>query len=175
MSFSVRGKNAIVTGAGSGGLSSPCLKTSLWPDTRFSDTSFERRGTGINLAFAELLASKGANVVVGDVQESVAFRKLQQKTSGTKVLFQKTDVSSWKDLENVFRFTKSELGTVDLLCNGAGVFEPVRYSLLINELPHAVPKLTVPPRYVKYRTGRVTGKTRKRRATSHSISTCKVF
>lgn len=82
--------------------------------------------TGINLAFAKLLASKGANVVVGDVQETTAFKKFQQEATSTKVLFQKTDVSSWKDLENLFKFTKSELGNIDLLCNGAGVFEPVR-------------------------------------------------
>jgi len=81
---------------------------------------------GINLAFAKLLASKGANVVVGDVHESAAFKKFQQEATSTKVLFQKTDVSSWKDLGNLFKFTKSELGNIDLLCNGAGVFEPVR-------------------------------------------------
>ncbi|KIX09795.1 uncharacterized protein Z518_00876 [Rhinocladiella mackenziei CBS 650.93] len=96
MSFSVLGKNAIVTGASS----------------------------GINLAFAKLLADKGAHVFVADVQETPAFQNFQQETKSTSVLFQKTDVSNWKDLEKLFTFTKSELGTIDLLCNGAGVFEP---------------------------------------------------
>ncbi|KIX99391.1 uncharacterized protein Z520_04967 [Fonsecaea multimorphosa CBS 102226] len=96
MSFSVRGKNAVVTGASS----------------------------GINLAFAKLLASNGANVVVADVQETPAFKEFQQGTKATKVLFQKTDVSNWKDLERLFAFAKSELGPIDVLCNGAGIFEP---------------------------------------------------
>ncbi|EXJ69820.1 uncharacterized protein A1O5_06892 [Cladophialophora psammophila CBS 110553] len=96
MSFSVRGKNAIVTGASS----------------------------GINLAFAKFLASKGAHVVVADVQETPAFKDFQQEAKSTKVLFHKTDVSNWKDLEKLFLFAKSELGPIDLLCNGAGVFEP---------------------------------------------------
>ncbi|KIW92759.1 uncharacterized protein Z519_06607 [Cladophialophora bantiana CBS 173.52] len=96
MSFSVRGKNAIVTGASS----------------------------GINLAFAKLLVSRGAHVVVADVQETPAFKDFQQEPKSTKVLFHKTDVSNWKDLERLFTFTNSELGPIDLLCNGAGVFEP---------------------------------------------------
>ncbi|OAP57667.1 hypothetical protein AYL99_08405 [Fonsecaea erecta] len=96
MAFQVRGKNAVVTGASS----------------------------GINLAFAKLLASNGANVVVADVQETPAFKEFQQGTTATKVLFQKTDVSNWKDLERLFAFAKAELGPIDVLCNGAGVFEP---------------------------------------------------
>ncbi|KAH0840752.1 Oxidoreductase UcpA [Fonsecaea pedrosoi] len=96
MSFPVRGKNAIVTGAGS----------------------------GINLAFAKLLASNGAHVVVADIQETPAFKEFQKATTATKVLFHKTDVSSWKDLESLFAFAKAELGQIDVLCNGAGVFEP---------------------------------------------------
>lgn len=81
---------------------------------------------GINLAFAQLLAQKKANVIVADIQETPAFRKFQRATTSTKVMFQKTDVSDWKDLERLFEFARSELGGVDLLCNGAGVFEPVR-------------------------------------------------
>jgi 3-hydroxybutyrate dehydrogenase len=88
---------------------------------------------GINLAFAQLLAQKGAHVVVADVQESPAFRTFQHETKSTKVLFQKTDVSSWKDLEKLFAFAKAELGTIDLLCNGAGVFEPVRLPLRLKQ------------------------------------------
>ena len=80
---------------------------------------------GINLAFAQLLAKESAHVIVADIQDTPAFRKFQRSTTSTKVLFQKTDISKWEDLENLFAFAKLELGAVDLLCNGAGVFEPV--------------------------------------------------
>ncbi|ETI27252.1 hypothetical protein G647_09935 [Cladophialophora carrionii CBS 160.54] len=96
MSFPVSGKNAMVTGGAS----------------------------GINLAFAKLLASKGANVIVGDIQESAAFKEFEKQPRETKLLFQKTDVSKWSDLERLFARAKSELGPIDIVCNGAGVFEP---------------------------------------------------
>jgi NAD(P)-dependent dehydrogenase (short-subunit alcohol dehydrogenase family) len=118
MSFSALGKNAIVTGASSG-MHDPLVPlTSDHLITLITEV-------GINLAFAKLLAKKGAHVVVADVQETPAFRIFQQEPKSTKVLFHKTDVSSWKDLENLFTFAKTELGPIDILCNGAGVFEPV--------------------------------------------------
>ncbi|KIV90669.1 hypothetical protein PV10_05301 [Exophiala mesophila] len=46
------------------------------------------------------------------------------KALRTKVLFKKTDVSKWSDLEDLFTFARSSFGQVDILCNGAGVFEP---------------------------------------------------
>ncbi len=78
------------------------------------------------MAFVKLLASKGANVIVGDIQESVAFKEFEKESRATKLLFQKTDVSNWSELEALFARAKTELGPIDLVCNGAGVFEPVR-------------------------------------------------
>lgn len=98
---------------------------------------------GINLSFARLLASKGANVVAADLQETEALKELMKNSrsvppdhstasssspklcSSSKVLYKKTDVTDWKSLAELFEFSKKELGAVDLLCNGAGVFEPV--------------------------------------------------
>ncbi|OQV01821.1 hypothetical protein CLAIMM_07112 [Cladophialophora immunda] len=96
MSFPVAGKNAIVTGGAS----------------------------GINLAFVKLLVSKGANVIVGDLQESTALKEFEKEPRSTKLLFQKTDVSNWNELEALFKRAQAELGPLDIVCNGAGVFEP---------------------------------------------------
>ncbi|KIX99686.1 uncharacterized protein Z520_04321 [Fonsecaea multimorphosa CBS 102226] len=96
MDFPVAGKNAIVTGGAS----------------------------GINLAFVKLLVSKGANVIVGDLQESAALKELEKQPRSTKLLFQKTDVSKWSELEALFKRAQTELGPLDIVCNGAGVFEP---------------------------------------------------
>jgi NAD(P)-dependent dehydrogenase (short-subunit alcohol dehydrogenase family) len=52
--------------------------------------------------------------------------ELQRSTHSAKVLFKKTDVSNWQDLNDLFDFAKAELGSIDIMCNGAGVFEPVR-------------------------------------------------
>ncbi|WKT41340.1 Short-chain dehydrogenase/reductase SDR [Fusarium oxysporum f. sp. vasinfectum] len=68
--FSVSGKTAIVTGAGS----------------------------GINYEFAQILLAKN--------------------------FFVKTDVTSWKDLTNAFKTAVKEFGDFDIVCPGAGVYEP---------------------------------------------------
>lgn len=43
-----------------------------------------------------------------------------------KVVYKKTDVTDWKQLSELVDYAKSALGGVDLMCNGAGIFEPVR-------------------------------------------------
>ncbi|KAH8667147.1 hypothetical protein BGZ61DRAFT_558537 [Ilyonectria robusta] len=98
VSFSVSGKTAIITGAGS----------------------------GINLAFAELLLSRGCNVVFADLslrpeaQEVVS----QHKDTTPRAVFVKTDVTSWPDLSGMFETALSEFGGFDVVCPGAGVYEP---------------------------------------------------
>ncbi|KAH7161764.1 hypothetical protein EDB81DRAFT_854061 [Dactylonectria macrodidyma] len=96
--FSVSGKTAIVTGAGS----------------------------GINLAFAELLLSRGCNVVFADLslrpeaQEVVS----RHKDKTPRAVFVETDVTSWPALAGMFETTLSEFGDFDIVCPGAGVYEP---------------------------------------------------
>ncbi|KAI5196460.1 NAD(P)-binding protein [Aureobasidium subglaciale] len=99
--FVVKGKTAIVTGAGS----------------------------GINLCFAALLLSRGCNVVFADLglrpeAQAIADQYSQKSTGQPRAIFQKTDVTDWTQLSRMFEVAKEEFGGVDLVCPGAGVFEP---------------------------------------------------
>ncbi|KAK2927666.1 Short-chain dehydrogenase/reductase SDR [Fusarium oxysporum f. sp. vasinfectum] len=103
MSQSVTGKTAIVTGAGS----------------------------GINLAFASSLLAKGCNVVLADLAlRPEAQKLLQEHQKDTKpdshgiAVFQETDVRDWLQLERMFTTAQQHFGLIDIVCPGAGVYEP---------------------------------------------------
>ncbi|KAH8657710.1 NAD-dependent 15-hydroxyprostaglandin dehydrogenase [Xylariales sp. PMI_506] len=100
MAFNVSGKTAIVTGAGS----------------------------GINLAFAKLLLDNNCNVVFADL----ALRPEAEDTvkafggdgNAPRAVFQKTDVTDWVQLEAMFDVAERTFGALDIVCPGAGVYEP---------------------------------------------------
>ncbi|CAH0055661.1 unnamed protein product [Clonostachys solani] len=105
MPFFVAGKTAIVTGAGS----------------------------GINLCFVKLLLLKQCNVVLADLAlrpeaQEVVSRYSQTNSSSAsptaRAIFVKTDVISWPALEAMFDVAYREFGDVDIVCPGAGVYEP---------------------------------------------------
>lgn len=106
MSQPVTGKTAIVTGAGS----------------------------GINLAFASSLLAKGCNVVLADLALRPEARKLlEEHQKDTKpdshgiAVFQETDVRVWLQLERMFTTAQQHFGRIDIVCPGAGVYEPVSF------------------------------------------------
>ncbi|RFU75117.1 short chain dehydrogenase [Trichoderma arundinaceum] len=97
--FSVSGKTAIITGAGS----------------------------GINLAFAELLLSRNCNVVFADLElrpEAKDVISKYQSGDGSQASYIRTDVTSWSDLSKMFHFALEKHGDFDIVCPGAGVYEP---------------------------------------------------
>jgi 3-hydroxybutyrate dehydrogenase len=103
MALQVKGKTALVTGAGS----------------------------GICLEFTKLLLSKGCNVVVADLAllpeaESIVTGK--PGAEGATAVFIKTDVTDWRQLRAAFEFTIGKFKVLDIVCPGAGVFEPVNSS-----------------------------------------------
>lgn len=49
---------------------------------------------------------------------------VDQYQSKPKAVFQKCDVSSWKDLNDAFEAAIEHFGQIDIVCPGAGVFEP---------------------------------------------------
>jgi NAD(P)-dependent dehydrogenase (short-subunit alcohol dehydrogenase family) len=101
MAMNVSSKTAIVTGAGS----------------------------GINLSFAEQLLEKGCNVVIADLalrpEAQALIAKYPLSSGGAKAVFQKTDVTDWTQLDAMFSCAVEHFGGADIVCPGAGVYEPV--------------------------------------------------
>ncbi|KAF2027189.1 NAD(P)-binding protein [Setomelanomma holmii] len=99
--YNVKGKTAIVTGAGS----------------------------GINFSFAALLLQKGCSVLLADLSLRPEAQKLvetyssKQKT-GPRAVFCKTDVTDWPQLSHMFETAIREFSHIDILCPGAGIYDP---------------------------------------------------
>jgi NAD(P)-dependent dehydrogenase (short-subunit alcohol dehydrogenase family) len=99
--FSVTGKSAIVTGAGS----------------------------GINFSFAALLLSHGCSVLIADLSLRPEAQELVKEYSTEeqgkpRAVFLKTDVTDWPQLERMFEVGIQEFGKVDIVCPGAGIYDP---------------------------------------------------
>jgi 3-hydroxybutyrate dehydrogenase len=104
MAMNVLGKTALITGAGS----------------------------GINFCFAKLLLSQGCNVVIADLALRPEAQSLLLEYplssplwAGPKAVFQETDVTDWKQLDRIFELASEKFGGADIVCPGAGVYEPV--------------------------------------------------
>lgn len=75
------------------------------------------------MEFARLLLKHGANVVFADLALRPEAEALIAEYQ-SKAVFQKTDVTSWKDLNQMFQTADDKFGSVDIVCPGAGVYEP---------------------------------------------------
>ncbi|PTU25323.1 hypothetical protein P175DRAFT_0451961 [Aspergillus ochraceoroseus IBT 24754] len=97
MAFSVQGKSAVVTGAGS----------------------------GINLSFAKLLLENGCNVLIADLALRPEAQAVvdHYSSKSPRAVFQRTDVTVWAQLDAMFDIAEKEFGAVDIVCPGAGVYE----------------------------------------------------
>lgn len=86
-------------------------------------------GSGINLCFAKLLLEKGCNVVIADLQlrpeAQAVVAQYPHDSAGAKAVFQKTDVADWAQLDKMFEVADKHFGGADIVCPGAGVYEPV--------------------------------------------------
>ena len=101
MALQVSGKTALVTGGGS----------------------------GICLAFTKLLLENHCNVVIADIQLVPEAQEFLEKTNGkAKVIFKKTDVADWAQLKAAFDAAIETFGKLDIVCPGAGIFEPVSWA-----------------------------------------------
>jgi 3-hydroxybutyrate dehydrogenase len=82
-------------------------------------------GSGISLAFALRLPEAGCNVVVADLALSSEAKALDKYTTSSKAVFQKTDVTDWAQLDAAFQTALTTFGSLDIVCPGAGLSEPV--------------------------------------------------
>lgn len=106
--------------------------------------------TGINLSFAKLLLEKGCDVLIADIALRKEAQELVEKYSGTstttaaasstsatttataaaappthpRAVFHRTDVTSWADLSSCFERGISEFTCIDIVCPGAGIYDP---------------------------------------------------
>lgn len=54
----------------------------------------------------------------------VLVSRYSDRSSSPRAVFAQTDVTSWLDLERMFEIALAEFGSFDLVCPGAGVYEP---------------------------------------------------
>jgi len=101
MLFSLKGRTAIVTGAGS------------------------RRGIGRSIALA--LAGQGANVVVCDLDPDGAKETAAAAAAlGVKTEAYKCNVVNEQEIKEVVGKTLEKFGKIDILVNNAGITQPVK-------------------------------------------------
>lgn len=70
-------------------------------------------------------------MVIADLQLTPEAEELVRNTADgdCRVVFHKTDVSDWAQLRAVFDLAHRTFGNLHIVCPGAGVFEPVSWSL----------------------------------------------
>ena len=79
-------------------------------------------GRGIGKAIGEVLAGRGANVVVVDVNLDMAKETASEfEKFGIRSIGLKADVSSTADVAGMFEQTIKEFGKVEILVNNAGI------------------------------------------------------
>lgn len=82
--------------------------------------------SGINFCFASLLLDRGVNVLIADLALRPEAEELVEAHSkgSPRAAYLKTDVTSWSDLSRMFDFAHEKFGGIDIVCPGAGVWEP---------------------------------------------------
>lgn len=135
MAFSVQGKTAIVTGAALVSnllhyciLCYTCNKSNV---QKWIMTDHMWKLIGIDFCFATLLLENGCNCLIADLglrpEAQALIEKYAAKSEhGGRAAFQKTDVTDWNQLEEMFVVAERTFGEIDIVCPGAGVYEPVR-------------------------------------------------
>lgn len=88
-------------------------------------------GSGINLVATELLLEARTSVVLADLRLRPEAEDLVAKyphppsrPNTPSAVFHKTDVADWAQLQRLFNFAVETYGRVDIVVNGAGLFEP---------------------------------------------------
>lgn len=81
---------------------------------------------GIGLAMAEAFSREGMNLVLADVDvTNLEQAALRLSAAGGQAIAVPTDVTKPEDLENLAAKAYERFGSVELLCNNAGVLGPI--------------------------------------------------
>jgi len=78
-------------------------------------------GSGIGLASARRLASEGATIVIGDVDETSGAQAAEEVGG----LFVKVDVTDAGQVESMFQQAVDTYGSLDIAFNNAGISRPM--------------------------------------------------
>ncbi|WP_227492860.1 SDR family NAD(P)-dependent oxidoreductase [Brevibacterium sp. CFH 10365] len=104
------------------------LATEVAPE---STQTFEGRtavvtgaASGIGAAIAEMLARRGAKVMIGDISEQAQQRADDLAADGLQVAAIPTDASSEEDVEALMDHASTTFGGLDILVANAGIAEP---------------------------------------------------
>lgn len=98
-------------------------------------------GSGINLEVVKLLLRAGTSVVLADLRLRLEAEELiaqyphppsSQEPSKPSAVFVKTDIVDWAQLRTLFDSAVEKYGRVDIVINGAGLFEPPSSSFWVN-------------------------------------------
>ncbi|OWF48049.1 15-hydroxyprostaglandin dehydrogenase [NAD(+)]-like [Mizuhopecten yessoensis] len=79
---------------------------------------------GLGYAFVQALLDKGAKICFCDIntnQGEATLKQLSDKYGAGNVMFRRCDVTSQKDMEELFKATKDRYGRIDIVCNNAGM------------------------------------------------------
>jgi len=78
--------------------------------------------SGIGKETCLLLAKEGCNFVVIDIdEEGLKAIADQLETMGSKVMWKVVDVTKREQIQELAAEVQSKLGTLDILCNNAGI------------------------------------------------------
>lgn len=95
-------------------------------------------GSGISLAFVKKLLERNCNVVVADLALRPEAESLVNENGDgkAKAIFVKTDVTNWDQIQHAFDEAFDKFGRLDIVCPGAGIFEPVGAMECMHFLEH---------------------------------------
>ncbi|KAI1319143.1 hypothetical protein EDD11_004786 [Mortierella claussenii] len=82
--------------------------------------------SGLGKALAERLVSKGAKVILGDIDRNDGLRLASELNHGKEhqvAYFVQCDVTNYSQLASLFTAAKSQFGGVDIIVNNAGIAE----------------------------------------------------
>jgi len=90
--------------------------------------------SGIGLATVRRFVEEGANVVIGDIDDTTGEALIDELGGPERVTYVHVDVTSKDEVDALFRTAKDTYGSVDIAFNNAGISPPEDDSILDTDL-----------------------------------------